>query len=97
MANYVLEIVEGPEAGRMIPLDGPIEIGRDESSSVALQQAELLSRRHVRITPVDGGAQVEDLGSRNGTFVNGEQVQSPHRLRKGDRVQFGETVGEIVR
>ena len=52
---------------------------------------------HARLFRRGEGLYVEDLGSRNGTFVNGEQVQSPHRLRKGDRVQFGETVGEIVR
>ena len=40
---------------------------------------------------------VEDLGSRNGTFVNGDTVAAPTRLRRGDRVQFGQTVGELVR
>ena len=40
---------------------------------------------------------VEDLGSRNGTFVNGKQVTTPVRLRRGDRVQFGETVTEVTK
>ena len=80
MADYVLEIVEGPEAGRMIPLAGPVELGRDAAAGVALQQDELLSRRHVRITPEADGVRVEDLGSRNGTFVDGDQIYSPAHL-----------------
>ena len=76
MADYVLEIVEGPEAGRMIPLAGPVELGRDAGAGVALQQDELLSRRHVRITPEADGVRVEDLGSRNGTFVDGDEISA---------------------
>ena len=40
---------------------------------------------------------VEDLGSRNGTFVNGQPVDGTMRLRRGDRVQFGQTVAELLR
>jgi hypothetical protein len=95
MANYVLEIVEGPEAGRMIPLTGPIELGRDESSSVALQQDELLSRRHVRITPQDDGARVEDLGSRNGTFVDGDEIHGPAHLAVEGQLLVGVTLLQL--
>ena len=58
MADYVLEIVEGPEAGRTVPLTGPVELGRDAGAGIALMQDDLLSRRHVRITPEEGGARV---------------------------------------
>ena len=40
---------------------------------------------------------VEDLGSRNGTFLNGDPVSAATQLRRGDRVQFGQTVAEVVR
>jgi pSer/pThr/pTyr-binding forkhead associated (FHA) protein len=40
---------------------------------------------------------VEDLGSRNGTLLNGKRVGSAQRLRRGDRVQFGRTVAEAMR
>ena len=40
---------------------------------------------------------IEDLGSTNGTTLNGEAITEPTRLRRGDRVQFGETVMELVR
>ncbi|HEX4930763.1 MAG TPA: FHA domain-containing protein [Gaiellaceae bacterium] len=95
MADYVLEIVEGPEAGRMIPLAGPTEIGRDPGAGVALQQDELLSRRHVLVTPEDGGARVEDLGSRNGTFVDGDEIQSPAHLAVGGQLLVGVTVLQL--
>lgn len=95
MADYVLEIVEGPEAGRMIPLAGSTEIGRDASAGVALQQDELLSRRHVLITPEEGGARVEDLGSRNGTFVDGDEIQSPAHLAVDGQLLIGVTLLQL--
>ena len=95
MADYVLEIVEGPEAGRMIALAGPVEIGRDPSAGVALLQDELLSRRHVRITPEEDGARVEDLDSRNGTFVDGDQIHSPAHLSVGGQLLVGVTVLQL--
>ena len=95
MADYVLEIVEGPEAGRMIALAGPVEIGRDPSAGVPLQQDELLSRRHVRITPDADGVRVEDLDSRNGTFVDGDQIFSPAHLAVGGQLLVGVTVLQL--
>jgi DNA segregation ATPase FtsK/SpoIIIE, S-DNA-T family len=95
MADYVLEIVEGPEAGRMIPLAGPVELGRDAGAGVALQQDELLSRRHVRITPEADGVRVEDLGSRNGTFVDGDQIYSPAHLAVDGQLLVGVTVLQL--
>ena len=52
---------------------------------------------HARVFRRGDEVYVEDLGSRNGTYVNGSPVASPIRLRRGDRVQFGETVAEVVR
>jgi hypothetical protein len=95
MADYVLEIVEGPEAGRMIPLTGPVELGRDAGAGIALQQDDLLSRRHVRITPEDDGVRIEDLGSRNGTFVDGDQIHSPAHLAVDGQLLVGVTVLEL--
>jgi hypothetical protein len=95
MADYVLEIVEGPEAGRMIPLAGPVEIGRDPSAGIALQQDELLSRRHVRVTPEADGVRVEDLDSRNGTFVDGDQIFSPAHLAVDGQLLVGVTLLQL--
>ena len=95
MGDYVLEIVEGPEAGRIIPLAGAVELGRDANASVVLQQDELLSRRHVRITPEADGARIEDLDSRNGTFVDGDQIFSPAHLAVDGQLLVGVTLLQL--
>ena len=92
MPDYVLEIIEGPEAGRQIPLPGPVVLGRDSSAGIGLQQDELLSRQHVKLTPQDDGVLVEDLDSRNGTFVDGDQIFSPAHLAPGGQLLLGVTV-----
>src|SRR5437667_7601471 len=97
MADYVLEIVEGPEAGRQIPLAGPVEVGRDPSSGVALLQDELVSGHHVRLTPEDDGVRVEDLESKNGTFVDGDEIYGPAHLAPGGQLLLGVTVLELER
>ncbi len=95
MPEYVLEIVEGPEAGRRIPLDGPLELGRDPEVGGSLSQDELVSRRHTRVTPVDDGARVEDLDSRNGTFVDSDQIFDPAHLAPGGQLLVGVTLLEL--
>src|SRR2546430_36389 len=95
MAEFVLEIVEGPEAGRLIPLPGPIELGRDAAIGGALLQDELISRHHTRVTPLDDGARVEDLESRNGTFVDGDQIFSPAHLAPGGQLLVGVSVLQL--
>ena len=69
---YVLKVVDGPSAGFEQELDGPIELGRGTDSGLALVDDPLVSSRHARLTPVDEGVLVEDVGSRNGTYVNGK-------------------------
>jgi pSer/pThr/pTyr-binding forkhead associated (FHA) protein len=93
--EYVLEIVEGPEAGRRISLAGPLELGRDPAAGGPLPQDELVSRRHARVTPVEDGARVEDLDSRNGTFVDGDQIFDPAHLAPGGQLLVGVTLLEL--
>jgi hypothetical protein len=95
MAAYALEIVEGPEAGRVIPLAGPVEIGRDADVDVPLLQDELVSRRHARLTPENGEVIVEDLGSANGTFVDGDEIHSPAHLLPEGQLLVGVTVLQL--
>jgi pSer/pThr/pTyr-binding forkhead associated (FHA) protein len=90
-----LEIVEGPEAGRRIPLTGPIELGRDPSAGGPLMQDELVSRRHVRVTPENDGARIEDLESRNGTFVDGDEIYGPAHLAVDGQLLIGVTVLQL--
>ena len=94
MADQILEIVEGPSAGKQVPLDGPLEIGRDPEAGLTLDD-DLVSRRHARLTPQPGGVVVEDPGSRNGTFVNGNQIHAPTLVTAGDQILVGVTVLEL--
>lgn len=94
MPEVLLEVVEGPASGRQVPLNGPVEIGRDPRAGVVLQDDQT-SRHHVRITPIEGGALAEDLGSTNGTFVNGNQIHAPTRMTPGDQLLVGISVIQL--
>lgn len=94
MSNLSLEIVEGPGAGRQVPLDGSLEIGRDPDAGLVLDDPQV-SRRHARISPAGGAATVEDLGSSNGTFLNGNELHAPARVDPGDELVIGVTVMEL--
>ena len=88
MAEALLVIREGAEAGREVPLTAPLTLGRAEDADLVLGDAGI-SRSHARVTPEGVSAVIEDLGSSNGTFVNGERVEDPRRLRDGDEIQVG--------
>ncbi|HEX8066382.1 MAG TPA: FHA domain-containing protein [Thermoleophilaceae bacterium] len=90
-----LLITEGPHAGRELDVEGTGIVGRDPASaSVVLDDPEV-SRRHASLAVEGSQLAVEDLGSTNGTFVNGERIQGTRRLEDGDRVRFGTTVLEL--
>ncbi len=91
MADLILEIVEGGEAGRQVPLTGAVDIGREASLTLALDDTQT-SRRHARVSIQNNQAVVEDLGSTNGTYVNDQPIQGPRALQPGDRVRVGLTV-----
>ena len=87
-----LVVRQGTQAGMSFALSGnQILIGREEGLDIVLQDAEA-SRRHSRITWQGGRYVVEDMGSTNGTFVNGVQITSPQVLSPGDSVGIGQTV-----
>jgi ABC-2 type transport system ATP-binding protein len=89
-----LAIIEGDNAGREIPLIGEVLIGRSPAADVVIVDEEV-STRHASFVESDGGASVEDLGSTNGTFVNGERLTGRRELAAGDRVRVGRTVLEV--
>jgi hypothetical protein len=92
-------VVEKPatEKGHAYDIDGEITIGRGGGCTVPLTSDTFVSQVHARAYERDGKLWLEDLGSTNGTFVNGKQVREPVMLRRGDRVQVGETVLEAER
>jgi FHA domain len=85
------------EAGSVFAVDGEATLGRGGGCTVPLAFDTFVSQVHARAIDRDGILWVEDLGSRNGTFVNGEQVHEATRVAKGARVQVGETVFEVER
>jgi len=95
MSDLILEIVEGTGAGKQIPLDNVVDVGRDPSLPLHLDEDTQVSRRHARFTAQGGGVAVEDLGSTNGTYVNEQPISSPRTLNPGDKVRIGLTVFEL--
>jgi S-DNA-T family DNA segregation ATPase FtsK/SpoIIIE len=89
-----LFVVEGPDAGRSFALGPSSVIGRDPTASVSLSDEEV-SRRHAIISVDQGRATVEDLGSSNGTLVDGEAISQETELQPGRRLRVGKTVMEL--
>jgi pSer/pThr/pTyr-binding forkhead associated (FHA) protein len=89
-----LVVREGPGAGAQHPIEGGLTLGRDETADVRLRD-RAVSRHHAALRVEGETAVIEDLDSRNGTFVNSERVESPQRLRAGDTIQVGGTVLEL--
>lgn len=83
----LLRGVSGPLAGMAYPLVGMMEIGR-EGTGITLAADVQASRRHAMITPTQAGMQLQDLGSTNGTYVNGVKVTTA-LLRMGDIIKIG--------
>ena len=82
----------GPTVGAIYPLEGElITIGREASNTIQINDAEV-SRKHARLQYQGGKYVIEDLGSTNGTHVNGQRIMSAYVLRSGDVVSFGEGI-----
>jgi hypothetical protein len=79
-------------AGHELGLDSaPITVGRGQQNDVALERDEFASATHARFVPQRDGVWIEDIGSTNGTFVNGIRLDGPRRLTAGDVIRVGET------
>jgi hypothetical protein len=96
---------EAPQGGRLVVLKSPalkvgeertldsraLTLGRGGQNDVKLDKDEFTSARHARIEPRRDGVYVEDIGSTNGTYVNGARLTKERRLVPGDVVRVGET------
>jgi diguanylate cyclase (GGDEF)-like protein len=83
-----LILLAGDEAGKMIRVEEEVSIGRSPKASLRLT-GDGVSRLHARFFRTGGVTYVEDLGSTNGTFVNGTRVRSAVALSDGDKIQIG--------
>jgi len=91
-SQYQLIMRSGPTPGAAFNLEGDqITIGRDPTNTITINDAEI-SRRHARLTYQGGKYILEDLGSTNGTFVNGQRLAGPRVLKSGEVVSFGEQI-----
>jgi pSer/pThr/pTyr-binding forkhead associated (FHA) protein len=89
-------VLQPPElAGATYGLGDELTVGRATGCKVSLPNDSYASNLHARAYQADGLTFVEDLGSTNGTFVNGERISAPTALKVGDRVQVGATVLEL--
>jgi pSer/pThr/pTyr-binding forkhead associated (FHA) protein len=93
------------ESGRLVVLQSPVldqgseraldssavTVGRGPQNDLVLEGDEFASAAHARFEPRRDGVWVEDVGSTNGTFVNGARLEEPRRLRAGDVVRIGGT------
>jgi pSer/pThr/pTyr-binding forkhead associated (FHA) protein len=94
--RLALRFISGKYQGGEFPLEEKREIivGRSSDLDMVLVE-EMVSRRHARIQLVDGSVNIDDLGSTNGTFVNGERVTHAE-LQEGDRVLIGSNILKVV-
>lgn len=89
MLKVQLIVVQGKPEGKTIPLTGSVfRIGRDESCQLR-PSSEEVSRRHAEFAVSADSVTVRDLGSRNGTFLNGRAVTELSKLKSGDLVKVG--------
>ncbi|OAV60558.1 FHA domain-containing protein FhaB/FipA [Enteractinococcus helveticum] len=90
-----LVVTEGPLAGRTIQLGGqPLLIGRAQDAGLVLED-DYASGRHARLFPQGSRWFLEDLGSTNGTFVQGNQLTRTMAIDPGTPVRIGKTVMEL--
>ncbi len=95
--RLALEFIEPLDrSGERIAVDVAVTIGRSSDCDLSLAD-NYLSSRHARVANDDGDLSIEDLGSTNGTYVNQELVDGRVHLERGDIVQVGGVLFEVIR
>ncbi|MCE9574517.1 MAG: DUF4388 domain-containing protein [Deltaproteobacteria bacterium] len=95
--RFALRFISGKYQGGEFPLrmNREIIIGRSSDLDMVLVE-DMVSRRHAKITSTDADILIQDLGSTNGTFVNGEKIAGRHKLAEGDRILVGTSIIKLV-
>ncbi len=95
--GYALKFISGKYQGGEFPLKGDKQliIGRSSELDIVLVE-DMVSRKHAKITIARGKITIEDLGSTNGTFVNGEKVKQS-QLKENDRILVGTSILKLVK
>jgi pSer/pThr/pTyr-binding forkhead associated (FHA) protein len=94
--TYALRFISGKYQGGEFPLrmDREIIVGRSSDLDMVLVE-DMVSRKHAKITASGDQIVIQDLGSTNGTFVNGEKIKKA-RLKEGDRILIGTSIIKLV-
>src|SRR6185503_2203486 len=94
--TVALRFISGKYQGGEFPVENNREIvvGRSSDLDLVLVE-EMVSRKHARLKLIEGAIEIEDLGSTNGTFVNGERINQA-RLKEGDRILIGSNILKVV-
>jgi pSer/pThr/pTyr-binding forkhead associated (FHA) protein len=94
--NYVLQVVRGRSATTTLKLaDGVTTLGRHDDCLIRIKSSQV-SRRHCELLEIGGKLVVRDLGSSNGTFVNGKRVIGQQPLKPGDELTVGAVTLRVV-
>jgi pSer/pThr/pTyr-binding forkhead associated (FHA) protein len=95
--NYVLQVVRGRSASTTLKLtSGVTSIGRHDDCLIRIKSSQV-SRRHCEIFEMGGQLMIRDLGSSNGTFVNGKRVLGQQSLKPGDEMTVGAVTLRVAR
>ena len=94
-ASVFVVIEPKQHRGATYTLSNVLAIGRVEDNDIVIDDDSFISSHHARIEVRPEGTWVVDLGSTNGSFVNGQRVSAERSVRKGDRIQVGSTVLEM--
>ena len=94
MASKLVVLQPKERKGATFTIAGEITIGRAATSTISVPDDTFVSQLHARVFRTSTETFLEDLGSTNGTYLNGARLTSAELLRKGDRVQIGSTVWE---
>jgi hypothetical protein len=89
-----LVVVKSPaldEGSDIVLNSSPLTVGRGEQNDIELEGDEFASAQHARFEPRQDGVWIADMGSTNGTYVNGAQLERPRKLARGDIVRVGQT------
>jgi pSer/pThr/pTyr-binding forkhead associated (FHA) protein len=88
--QHTLVVTDGPNVGKIYPLQGMIcTMGRSADNTVVFDSSRV-SRHHVQIRLLPAGTMIEDLGSTNGTWVNGRRMVEPRTLSPGDEIRVAD-------
>jgi pSer/pThr/pTyr-binding forkhead associated (FHA) protein len=94
MPGRLVVIEPKDKRGVAYTISGVIGIGREPDNTIAITDDTYLSGHHAKVSVAGGQVIVDDLASRNGTYLNGSRITDSRSVKVGDRIQIGYTVFE---